>query len=429
MTTISEIHARQILDSRGNPTVQVEARLSDGSHGLNSVPSGASTGVNEAVELRDHDPAVYQGKGVLQAVAHVNDALCKVLKGRDGSDQKALDEYLITFDGTPNKSRLGANALLGVSLAVARAYAMHRKMPFFLYLQQLQQRKLSLPVPQMNILNGGAHADNSLDFQEFMIVPAGFHCFSDALRSGVEIFHSLKKVLMDRGLNTGVGDEGGFAPDLDSQTEALELILEAIEKAGYKAGEQVWIALDTASSAFVDHGQYHLAAAESHYSPSEFVDYLADWVARYPIISVEDGMGEEDWLGWKLLTDRLGAQVQLTGDDLFVTNTTLIQRGIDEGVANSVLIKLNQIGTLTETLAAIRLAQDHQYAVTISHRSGETTDTTIADLAVATGAGQIKTGSLCRSERVAKYNRLLQIEETLGSAASFPGLQAFRSGL
>ncbi|HED14008.1 MAG TPA: phosphopyruvate hydratase [Gammaproteobacteria bacterium] len=427
MTKISQIQARQILDSRGNPTLQVDVRLSDGSHGTNSVPSGASTGVNEALELRDHDPAVYQGKGVLQAVAHVNDELGKALKGRDGSDQAALDEYLIAFDGTPNKSRLGANALLGVSLAVARAYARHNQQPFFLYLQQKQ--RLSLPVPHMNILNGGAHAENSLDFQEFMIVPAGFDCFTDALRSGVEIFHCLKKVLMERGLNTGVGDEGGFAPDLDSQADAIELILEAIEKAGYRAGEQVWIALDTASSAFVEHGQYHLAAAGSHYSPSEFVDYLADWVDRYPIISIEDGMGEEDWLGWKLLTDRLGSRVQLIGDDLFVTNTALLQRGIDEGVANSVLIKLNQIGTLTETLDAIRLAQDNQYTVTISHRSGETTDTTIADLAVATGAGQIKTGSLCRSERVAKYNRLLQIEEALGSAAFFPGRQVFRNGV
>ncbi len=427
MTTISEIHARQILDSRGNPTVQVEARLSDGSHGINSVPSGASTGVNEALELRDHDAGVYQGKGVLQAVGNVNGELGKALKGRDGADQRAFDEYLIAFDGTPNKSRLGANALLGVSLAVARAYAMHKQQPFYQYLQQKQ--KLSLPVPQMNILNGGAHAENSVDFQEFMIVPAGFDCFADALRCGAEIFHCLKKVLGGRGLSTSVGDEGGFAPNLDSQTDAIELILEAIEKAGYSAGEQVWIALDIASSAFVEHGQYHLAAAGSHYSPSEFVEYLADWVERYPIISIEDGMGEEDWLGWKLLTDRLGSQVQLTGDDLFVTNTALIQRGIDEGVANSVLIKLNQIGTLTETQDAIRLAQDNQYTVTISHRSGETTDTTIADLAVATGAGQIKTGSLCRSERIAKYNRLLQIEEALGADAIFAGCKAFRQGV
>ena len=423
MPSISRIHAREILDSRGNPTLEAEASLDDGSVGRAAVPSGASTGAREAVELRDGDPARYLGKGVRQAVANVNGEITAALAGMDASAQRAIDERLIALDGSDNKGRLGANALLGASLAVARAAAQSAGVSLFRYLAPADA--YVLPVPMMNILNGGAHAANSVDIQEFMVMPVGFERFSEALRCGTEIFHALKKVLAGRGLATAVGDEGGFAPDLPSNEAAIEVILEAIEAAGYRAGDEVWLALDAASSEFCDNGEYHLAAEARRFDAAGFADVLADWVARYPIVSIEDGMAEDDWAGWATLTERLGAGVQLVGDDLFVTNTRIFQQGIDQGIANSILIKFNQIGTLTETMDAIDLAAQAGYSAVISHRSGETEDTTIADLAVASSATQIKTGSLCRSDRVAKYNQLLRIEEALGAGARYAGREAF----
>jgi enolase len=424
MTTIAKIHAREILDSRGNPTLEAEVTLADGSFGRALVPSGASTGSKEAVELRDGDKTRYGGKGVRKAVANVNGAIAQALHGFDG-DQVALDRRLIDLDGTENKGRLGANALLGVSLANAHAVAASRKLPLWQHLAN--GRAVSLPVPMMNIINGGAHADNNVDLQEFMVLPVGFDSFSEALRSGTEIFHALKSVLKGRGLSTAVGDEGGFAPDLRSNEEALETILEAIGKAGYKAGEDVMLGLDVASSEFFDNGKYNLTGEGKRLTSEQFVDFLANWAAQYPIVTIEDGMDEGDWTGWKLLTQRLGDKVQLVGDDLFVTNPRIFKDGIEQGVANAILVKVNQIGTLTETLEAIAMADAAGYAAVVSHRSGETEDTTIADIAVATTATQIKTGSLCRSDRVAKYNQLLRIEEMLGSNAKYAGRDAFVS--
>jgi enolase len=424
MTTIARIHAREILDSRGNPTLEAEVTLADGSFGRALVPSGASTGSKEAVELRDGDKTRYGGKGVRKAVANVNTAIAQALHGFDG-DQVALDRRLVDLDGTENKGRLGANALLGVSLANAHAVAASKKMPLWQHLAN--GREVSLPVPMMNIINGGAHADNNVDLQEFMVLPVGFDSFSEALRSGTEIFHALKSVLKGRGLSTAVGDEGGFAPDLRSNEEALETILEAIGKAGYKAGEDVMLGLDVASSEFFENGKYNLTGEGKRLTSEQFVDFLANWAAQYPIVTIEDGMDEGDWAGWKLLTQRLGDKVQLVGDDLFVTNPKIFKDGIEQGVANAILIKVNQIGTLTETLEAIAMADAARYAAVVSHRSGETEDTTIADIAVATTATQIKTGSLCRSDRVAKYNQLLRIEEMLGSNAKYAGRDAFVS--
>ncbi len=424
MTKITKIHAREILDSRGNPTLEAEVTLSDGSFGRAMVPSGASTGSKEAVELRDGDKTRYGGKGVQKAVANVNGSIAQALQGFKG-DQAALDRRLIDLDGTENKGRLGANALLAVSLANAHALAASKQMPLWQHLGN--GRDVSLPVPMMNIINGGAHADNNVDLQEFMVLPVGFDSFSEALRCGTEIFHALKSVLKGRGLSTAVGDEGGFAPDLRSNAEALDTILEAIGKAGYKAGDDVLLGLDVASSEFFDNGKYHLIGEGKRLTSEQFVDFLANWAAQYPIITIEDGMDEGDWTGWKLLTERLGNKLQLVGDDLFVTNPKIFQQGIDQGVANAILIKVNQIGTLTETLEAIAMADRAGYAAVVSHRSGETEDTTIADIAVATSATQIKTGSLCRSDRVAKYNQLLRIEEQLGSAAKYAGRDAFVS--
>ncbi|WP_421621107.1 phosphopyruvate hydratase [Alkalilimnicola ehrlichii] len=423
MGTIKQIKAREILDSRGNPTVEADVILDSGVMGRAAVPSGASTGTREAVELRDGDAGRYLGKGVRKAVENVNTVIADALCGMDASGQRALDDRMRELDGTDNKGKLGANALLAVSLAAARATAAERGQSLFRYLNP--EGPWSLPVPMMNILNGGEHADNSVDIQEFMVMPTGFDRFSEALRCGTEIFHALKKVLQDRGLNTGVGDEGGFAPDLPSNEAALEVILEAIDRAGYKAGENVWLALDAASSEFYQDGVYRLASEGREFSAEAFADYLADLCARYPILSIEDGMDESDWVGWKALTDKLGDRVQLVGDDLFVTNTRILKRGIDEGVGNSILIKFNQIGTLSETLDAIAMAHEAGFTAVVSHRSGETEDTTIADLAVATTATQIKTGSLSRSDRVAKYNQLLRIEEELGEQADYPGLAAF----
>ena len=425
MTAITKIHAREILDSRGNPTLEAEVTLDDGSFGRALVPSGASTGSKEAVELRDGDKTRYLGKGVLKAVANVNGPIAQALQGLDASDQAALDRRLIDLDGTENKGRLGANALLGVSLANAHAMATSKKMPLWQHLAN--GRAPVLPVPMMNIINGGAHADNNVDLQEFMVLPVGFDSFSEALRCGTEIFHALKAVLKGRGLSTAVGDEGGFAPDLRSNSEALDTILEAIGKAGYKAGEDVLLGLDVASSEFFDNGKYHLVGEGKRLTSEQFVDFLAGWAAQYPIATIEDGMDEGDWTGWKLLTDKLGDKVQLVGDDLFVTNPKIFRQGIDQGVANAILIKVNQIGTLTETLEAIAMADAARFAAIVSHRSGETEDTTIADIAVATTATQIKTGSLCRSDRVAKYNQLLRIEEQLGGAAKYAGRDAFVS--
>jgi enolase len=425
MTAIIDITGREILDSRGNPTVEVDVLLEDGSFGRAAVPSGASTGAHEAVELRDGDKTRYLGKGVLKAVANVNGPIAQAVQGLDGSDQAALDRRLIDLDGTENKGRLGANALLGVSLANAHAMAASKKMPLWQHLAN--GRDVVLPVPMMNIINGGAHADNNVDLQEFMVLPVGFDSFSEALRCGTEIFHALKAVLKGRGLSTAVGDEGGFAPDLRSNSEALDTILEAIGKAGYKAGEDVLLGLDVASSEFFDNGKYHLVGEGKRLTSEQFVDFLAGWAAQYPIATIEDGMDEGDWTGWKLLTDKLGDKVQLVGDDLFVTNPKIFRQGIEQGVANAILIKVNQIGTLTETLEAIAMADAARYAAIVSHRSGETEDTTIADIAVATTATQIKTGSLCRSDRVAKYNQLLRIEEQLGSAAKYAGRDAFVS--
>ncbi|TWG91728.1 enolase [Luteimonas sp. J16] len=425
MTSIAKIHAREILDSRGNPTLEAEVTLADGSFGRAAVPSGASTGAREAVELRDGDKTRYLGKGVRKAVANVNGPIAEALAGFDAADQAGLDRRLIDLDGTENKGRLGANALLAVSLANAHAVAASRRLPLWKHLGG--DRAPVLPVPMMNIINGGAHADNNVDFQEFMVLPVGASSFSEALRCGTEIFHALKSVLKGHGLSTAVGDEGGFAPDFRSNVEALDTILEAIGKAGYKAGDDVLLGLDVASSEFHDSGKYNLVGENKRLTSEQFVDFLADWVAQYPIVTIEDGMAEDDWGGWKQLTTRLGDKVQLVGDDLFVTNPKIFKEGIDSGTANAILIKVNQIGTLTETLEAIAMADAARYAAIVSHRSGETEDTTISDIAVATTATQIKTGSLCRSDRVAKYNQLLRIEEQLGAGAAYAGRDAFVS--
>lgn len=424
MSKIEKIHAREILDSRGNPTVEADVILSSGERGRAAVPSGASTGEHEAVELRDEDPKRYGGKGVLKAVANVNNLIAPELKGMNVLEQQAIDRQLIELDGTPNKSKLGANALLAVSMANARAAAALRKLPLYRYLGG--QAANTLPVPMMNIINGGAHADNNVDFQEFMIVPVGAARFSEALRMGAEIFHTLKSVLKKKDYATGVGDEGGFAPNLKSNEEAIETILEATDLAGYQAGKDVLLALDPAASEFFDGESYVFKKSDGRkLSSAEMVAFWKGWVDRYPIISIEDGMAENDWDGWKALTDAVGDRVQLVGDDLFVTNTRFLRKGIDLGVANSILIKVNQIGTLTETLECIELAKSNGRTAVISHRSGETEDAFIADLAVATNAGQIKTGSVSRSDRIAKYNQLLRIEEELGAAARYPGLAAF----
>ena len=423
MAKIDQVTGFEILDSRGNPTVAAEVVLADGARGFGAAPSGASTGSREALELRDGDPKRYFGKGVTRAVGNINGELRHALSGHDADDQSALDQCMIDLDGTPSKSRLGANAILGVSIAVAKAAAQSAGMP--LYRRIAAGRPIVMPVPMMNIVNGGAHADNNVDMQEFMILPVGAPNFSDALRWGVEVFHTLKNVLKERGLSTAVGDEGGFAPDLPSNEAALEIILQSIEKAGYRPGQDIWLGLDTASSEFYKDGHYELASEAKRFSSAEFADYLARWVDQYPILSIEDGMAENDWDGWKHITDQLGKRAQLVGDDLFVTNTSILKEGIAKGVANSILIKLNQIGTLTETLAAIAMADAAGYSSVVSHRSGETEDTTIADLAVSTAATQIKTGSLCRSDRVAKYNRLLRIEHEVGDDAVYAGQSAF----
>lgn len=424
MSLIEQVWAREILDSRGNPTVEAEVILEDGTTGRAAVPSGASTGEHEAVELRDGDNSRYLGKGVRQAVENVNEKISYELEGMDALDQTAIDEALLTLDGTPNKSNLGANALLAVSLATARAAASFLEMPLYRYLGGVNAK--TLPVPMMNIVNGGAHADNNVDFQEFMVVPVGAETFSEALRTGAEIFHNLKAVLKGRGYSTAVGDEGGFAPNLKSNEEAIETILEAIERAGYAAGENVMLALDPAASEFFDGTSYVFKKSDGRrLSSDEMIAYWADWCAKYPIISIEDGLAESDWDGWRKITEQLGRKVQLVGDDLFVTNVEFLQKGIDMGAANSILIKVNQIGTLTETLDAIELAKTHNMTAVISHRSGETEDSFIADLAVATNAGQIKTGSLSRSDRIAKYNQLLRIEEDLGDGAKYLGRRAF----
>lgn len=427
MAKIIDIRAREIIDSRGNPTVEADVTLEGGIMGRAAVPSGASTGSREAVELRDGDKARYLGKGVTKAVANVNGEILAALKGMDAADQAAIDRKMIELDGTENKGRLGANALLAVSLAAAQASAQAAGKPLYEYLGG--DKATGMPVPMMNIINGGAHADNSVDLQEFMILPVGASSLSEALRVGAEVFHALKKVLNARKLNTAVGDEGGFAPDLPSNEAALEVIIEAIEKAGYKPGEDILLGLDVASSEFYKDGVYNLASEGKKFSSAEFADYLADLVDRYPIVTIEDGMDESDWDGWKILTDKLGDRVQLVGDDLFVTNPRILQEGIEKGIGNSILIKVNQIGTLTETLEAIKLATDNGYTAVVSHRSGETEDATIADLAVATTATQIKTGSMSRSDRIAKYNQLLRIEEQLGKRATYPGRNAFPKGV
>ncbi len=427
MAKISNVIGREILDSRGNPTVEADVLLDDQSKGRAAVPSGASTGEHEAVELRDGDKGRYLGKGVLKAAAHVSGEIAAAIRGMDATRQEEIDRKMIALDGTPNKSRLGANAILAVSMAVARAAAASQMLPLYRYLGG--PGASVLPVPMMNILNGGAHADNSVDFQEFMVAPFGAASFSDALRMGAEVFHTLKSVLKKRGYSTSVGDEGGFAPNLKSNTEAIEVILEAIDKAGYAAGKDIALALDPASSEFYDKAKSRYVFKKSDKSErtsEQMVDFWADWVRQHPIISIEDGMAEDDWKGWKLLTDALGKKIQLVGDDLFVTNTERLARGIRDGVANSILVKVNQIGTLTETLQAMKMAADAGYTAMVSHRSGETEDTFIADLVVATGAGQIKTGSASRTDRIAKYNQLLRIEEELGKAAKFAGKSAFR---
>jgi enolase len=422
MSLIESIHARQILDSRGNPTVEVDVVTESGAFGRAAVPSGASTGTHEAVELRDGDKKVYVGKGVLKAVENVNTKIASEIIGFDVFDQNLLDKIMLELDGTPNKGSLGANAILGTSLAIAKAAAAEAGIPLYRYIGGVSAN--TLPVPMMNILNGGSHADNSIDFQEFMVMPVKADTFSEALRMGTEVFHTLKKVLHDQGLSTNVGDEGGFAPNIKSNEEAIEVVLRAIEKAGFKPGEDIFIAMDAASSEFYD------AASNTYYfkksdgkklSSAEMVDYWASWAAKYPIISIEDGMAEDDWTGWKGLTDKIGKKVQLVGDDLFVTNVTRLQDGIDKGVANSILVKVNQIGSLTETIAAVNMAKRNAYKSVMSHRSGETEDSTIADLAVALNTGQIKTGSASRSDRMAKYNQLIRIEEELGEVAYFPG--------
>ena len=423
MSNITEVRGREIIDSRGNPTVEADVVLASGAMGRAAVPSGASTGAREAVELRDDDASRFGGKGVLKAVANVNGELAKAMIGQDGLNQAALDQTMIDLDGTHNKGRLGANALLAVSLAAARAAAQEKGIS--LYESLGDAAKFRMPVPMMNVINGGAHADNSVDMQEFMIMPVGASTFSQALQMGAETFHALRKVLADKGLNTAVGDEGGFAPDLPSNESAIEVILEAIAAAGYTAGKDIFIALDPASSEFYKDGLYCLDSENKKLTSAEFVDYLADWADRFPIISIEDGMAEDDWDGWDQLTKKIGDRVQLVGDDLFVTNTEILKEGIDKSIANSILIKVNQIGTLTESIAAINMANDAGFTAVVSHRSGETEDAFIADLAVATGAGQIKTGSMSRSDRIAKYNQLIRIEEALGDKAIFPGRDAF----
>ena len=427
MPDILSIHAREVLDSRGNPTVEVDVTLSCGARGRAIVPSGASTGAHEAWERRDEDRLRYKGKGVLKAVAGVNESIAPVLLGKDATDQAGLDRTMIELDGTANKKKIGANAILGVSLAIAHAAAEAVGLPLYRYLGGVNATVL--PVPMMNVINGGAHADNNVDIQEFMIMPVGASCFSEALRMGAETFHSLKQVLQKKGLSTAVGDEGGFAPDLSSNEEAIQVLLDGITDAGYEPGRDVMIALDAAATEFYHEGMYNLKAeTSSKKSGTELIEFYSDFVAKYPILSIEDGLAEDDWDSWKTLTERLGNRVQLVGDDLFVTNTERLSRGIETGVANSILIKVNQIGTLTETLNAIEMAYKASYTAIISHRSGETEDTTIADIAVATRSGQIKTGSLCRSERIAKYNQLLRIEETLGAQAQYAGRSILRSG-
>jgi enolase len=423
MSSIVDVVAREILDSRGNPTVEADVLLESGVMGRAAVPSGASTGSREAIELRDGDPQRYLGKGVLRAVENVNTEICEAIIGLDAVEQPLIDQTLIELDGTDNKARLGANAALAVSLAVAKAAAEESGLPLYRYLGGAG--RMQLPVPMMNVINGGAHANNSLDLQEFMIIPVGAESFREAVRCGAEIFHALKKLINAKGMPTTVGDEGGFAPSLSGNEAALQLILEAVDQAGYEAGRQVAIGLDCASSEFYRDGLYHIASEGLQLNAAQFADYLAAWVERYPIISIEDGMAEGDWDGWEILTDRLGDSVQLVGDDLFVTNTRILRDGITRGVANSILIKINQIGTLTETFAAIEMAKRANYTAVVSHRSGETEDTIIADIAVATNALQIKTGSLSRSDRLAKYNQLLRIEEDLGDTASYPGRDAF----
>jgi enolase len=423
MSEIIEVYAREILDSRGNPTVEAEITTAMGAKGRAAVPSGASTGSREALELRDGDKSRYLGKGVRTAVDNVNGELGEVLLGMEVAAQVEVDNTMINLDGTPNKERFGANAILAVSLAVAKAAAAEFEMPLYRYIGGAGQ--MQMPVPLMNIINGGAHADNNVDLQEFMIIPCGAPTLTEAVRYGAEVFHALKSVLKSKGLNTAVGDEGGFAPNLSSNEEAIEVILQAIDKAGFKAGQDIYLGLDVAASEFYKDGKYDIASENKKLSSQEFTDYLAAWVDKYPIISIEDGMAEGDWDGWAILTNKLAGKVQLVGDDLFVTNTAILREGIAKGVANSILIKLNQIGTLTETLAAIEMAKRARYTSIISHRSGETEDSTIADLAVATSAGQIKTGSLSRSDRIAKYNQLIRIEEELGDSVIYPGKAAF----
>ncbi|MCU7829691.1 MAG: phosphopyruvate hydratase [Candidatus Thiodiazotropha sp. (ex Myrtea sp. 'scaly one' KF741663)] len=422
MSEIVDVRGREILDSRGNPTIEADVFTADGAIGRALVPSGASTGSREALELRDGDKSRYLGKGVLTAVSHINGPLKEALIGLEVTDQETVDQCMLDLDGTENKASMGANALLGISLATAHAAAQERALPLYRY---LSAGPYQLPVPMMNIINGGAHADNSVDLQEFMILPVGAGSIREAVRYGAEVFHALQSVLKGRGMATAVGDEGGFAPNLPSNEAAIEVILEAITKAGFSAGSDIYLGLDVASSEFYEDGVYNLASEGRKFSAGEFADYLAAWVDQYPIITIEDGMDESDWAGWKLLTEKLGDRVQLVGDDLFVTNTKILQRGIDEKIANSILIKVNQIGTLTETLAAINMAKEAGYSAVISHRSGETEDTTIADLVVATATGQIKTGSLSRSDRVAKYNQLMRIEDQLGEDAVYAGKDAF----
>lgn len=423
MAKIVDIKAREILDSRGNPTLQADVILASGVVGSAMVPSGASTGEREAIELRDGDKSRYGGKGVLKAVNNVNGELKDALLGMDALDQQAIDNRMIELDGTDNKARLGANSTLGISLATAHAASIEGGLPLYRY---LGQDDFLLPVPMMNIINGGSHADNSVDLQEFMILPVGAPNFSEAMRYGTEVFHALKSVLLAKGLSTSVGDEGGFAPDLSSNQEAIDVILTAIETVGLKVGDDIALGLDVASSEFCENGEYFLASENKRFNSEQMTDFLVDWVDQYPIITIEDGLDENDWAGWKYMTEKLGHKVQLVGDDLFVTNPKIFKQGIDKNIANSILIKVNQIGTLTETLAAISMAHSNGYTSVVSHRSGETEDTTIADLAVATCSGQIKTGSLCRSDRVAKYNRLLRIEEDLGANAKYAGKKAFK---
>jgi enolase len=424
MSAIVDIVGREILDSRGNPTVECDVLLESGTMGRAAVPSGASTGSREAIELRDGDKSRYGGKGVLKAVEHINTEISESVLGLDASEQAFLDKTLIDLDGSDNKSRLGANATLAVSMAVARAAAEESGLPLYRYFGGMSANQL--PVPMMNVINGGAHANNNLDLQELMIIPVGAPTFREAVRYGAEVFHALKKIIDAKGMTTAVGDEGGFAPNVASHEAAIQMILEAVEKAGYKPGEQIAIGLDCAASEFHKEGKYHLEGEGLTLSAAEWTDILATWCSKYPIISIEDGMGESDWDGWKHLTDKLGDKVQLVGDDLFVTNTRILKEGIDKGIANSILIKINQIGTLSETFAAIEMAKRAGWTSVISHRSGETEDSTIADIAVGTNAGQIKTGSMSRSDRVAKYNQLLRIEEDLGDVAAYPGRAAFR---